>query len=469
MPSSAASLPSGTRPDIEATSRALRYQPLVVVAAALAVGICVDRYCQLAPTLAESSLAEIPSAVVLWWLAATCCGIAWWFLWQGRKTSTAAWLLLIAVASTGAAWHDLRWFTFPQSDIGRFAPLDAGPACVTATVVRGTEHLPAPQPTPLRAIPGHERSRVEIEASGIRDGKAWLPADGRCELLVDGELLGVHAGDKIQVFGQLERPSPPMDPGEFDFAANARAKRRLAILRTDSPSSVTVLQSSSGYFVRRTLESVRESGIETLRKYLPEDHANLAAAMLLGAREALPTEATLPYFLTGMIHLLVVSGLNVGILAAALYGVLRMGWLSRRASLALFIAAIIAYVMLTGARPPAIRAGLLIVLAAAAVWSGRRAFAFNSLALAALVVLAINPCDLFLVGPQLGFLCVSAIICVGDRWQRQKRKVADPLDKLIATSRPWYIRWPIAFGNRNLELLVMSFAVWIVALPLVLY
>jgi hypothetical protein len=54
MPSSAASLPSGTRPDIEATSRALRYQPLVVVAAALAVGICVDRYCQLAPTLAES-------------------------------------------------------------------------------------------------------------------------------------------------------------------------------------------------------------------------------------------------------------------------------------------------------------------------------------------------------------------------------------------------------------------------------
>jgi competence protein ComEC len=203
MPSSAASLPSGTRPDIEATSRALRYQPLVVVAAALAVGICVDRYCQLAPTLAESSLAEIPSAVVLWWLAATCCGIAWWFLWQGRKTSTAAWLLLIAVASTGAAWHDLRWFTFPQSDIGRFAPLDAGPACVTATVVRGTEHLPAPQPTPLRAIPGHERSRVEIEASGIRDGKAWLPADGRCELLVDGELLGVHAGDKIQVFGQL--------------------------------------------------------------------------------------------------------------------------------------------------------------------------------------------------------------------------------------------------------------------------
>jgi competence protein ComEC len=336
-------------------------------------------------------------------------------------------------------------------------------------VIHAPEHLPAPRPTPLRAIPGHERSRVEIVASGIRDEQSWLPADGRCELLVDGELLGVHAGDKIQIFGQLERPSPPMNPGEFDFAANARSERRLAMLRTDSPSAVTVLEPSRTAFVPHALDGVRASGIEILKSHLSDDRASLAAAMLLGAREGLPTEETMPYFLTGTIHLLVVSGLNVGILAIALYGVLRLGWLSRRGALVVFIAAILAYVLLTGARPPVVRAGLLVVLPAVAIWFDRRAFSFNSLAAAALVILAINPCDLFRVGPQLGFLCVAAIIGVGGVLQHRSRQRADPLDALIAASRPWYVRWPITLGRRNAELLLMSTAVWIVALPLVLY
>jgi competence protein ComEC len=369
---------------------------------------------------------------------------------------------------SGAVWHDLCWFVFPQDDIGRFAPLDAEPACIMATVLHGPEHLPSPQPTPLRAIPGHERTRIEIEPSGIRDGKAWLPAAGRCELLVDGQLLGIHAGDKIQIFGQLERPPFPMNPGEYDFAGSARADRRLATLRTDSPSAVTVLQSPQ-LCVRRVLDAVRNAGILILNKNLPANRASLAAAMLLGVREALPSEETMPFFLTGTIHLLVVSGLNVGILAAALYGALRTGWLSRRAALAVLITAIVAYVLLTGARPPAVRAGLLILLTAVAAWSGRRAFSFNSLAAAALVVLAFNPCDLFLVGPQLGFLCVAAIICVGARWQERQRQHTDPLDQLIAASRPSYVRWPITIGRRNFELLVMSCVVWFAALPLVMY
>ena len=78
------------------------------------------------------------------------------------------------------------------------------------------------------------------------------------------------------------------------------------------------------------------------------------------------------------------------------------------------------YMLLVDAEPPVVRATVLIVAACGAVYFGRRRVGFNILALAGLIVLALNPVDLFNVGPQLSFLCVAGLMAMAPSWMAMR-------------------------------------------------
>jgi competence protein ComEC len=445
----------------------LRHQPLVTVAVALAAGVVLDRYGRPESVIFSSGAA--PTCFAAWWLAAAVCWTGWWAVWRRPRDVPAAWLLLAAVAISGAAWHDLRWDVFSQHEIARFARDNSQPACVEAIADDVPERLPAPRPTALRAIPARERSRLEVRVTGIRDGTSWLPASGVCQLVVDGSLDGVRAGDRLRVFTQLRRSMPPRNPGEFDFAAHARAERRLAALHSEDPECVMVMSQPGGWHLERMLDAVRAGGKRLLEQYVGPQRSGLAGAMLLGSREGLPTEETASYMVTGTVHLLVVSGLNVAILAMGLYGALRLAWLPRKTALGVIIAVVLAYALIAEGRAPVTRAAVLAVLVCISQWTGRPSAGFNLLAAAVLVVLAINPCDLFRTGPQLSFLAVATLMWNHDHLGRWFRSGGDRLDELIAAARPWYVRGAKRSVRWIVWLCVTTAAVWLASLPLVLY
>ncbi len=460
MVSAIESLATGNGRDSSPGVSGPRYQPLVVVALALSAGIALDHVGW--PDLGATGFAT-PWCVALGGL------VAWFCFWRGGHPAISAGLLLATVAATGGTWHELRWELFTSDNVSRYAALEPMPACAKAIVLTAPEVLPAPRPTPLRAIPAGERTRTELRLTGIRDGTDWLAADGRCQLVVYGDLVATAPGDEVQIFGQLRQPAPPMNPGEFDFAARARADRRLASLTADSPDCVTVVAPSKRWSLNRIVDLLRESGQQTLRTYVGPRQAGIAAAVLLGVREELPREEVMPFFLTGTVHLLVVSGLNVAILATGLYAFVWIGWLPRRVALALVIAVVALYTLVAGGEPPVLRAAVLVVLICVGAWTGRRGATFNSLAAAALIVLAINPAQLFQTGTQLSFLCVAILIWVGG-WQEIPWRIQeDQLDRLIATSRPWYAKAWFEISRWTLLLMLTSGVVWFATLPLVLY
>jgi len=155
-------------------------------------------------------------------------------------------------------------------------------------------------------------------------------------------------------------------------------------------------------------------------------------------------------------------------LVAGFWVMMRMGWLSRRAGIFLVIVVAVVYALLAETQPPVVRAAVLAVLMCVAVWSGRIGSALNSLFAVALVVLAMNPNDLFRAGPQLSFLAVAVLVWMSDWPLLQRAKTSDRLDDLIAATRPWYRR---AFSTASagfMFLLLTSLVVWLTALPLVL-
>jgi len=406
-----------------------------------------------------------PLPLAGWWLVALTCWIAWYFLWRREWLRVAATLLLVSLGATGAAWHHCCWSLFPQYEIGLFAREAAQPAALEAIVVGGQRRVPAPPPDPLAFVPTGRRTRLEIALVAVRDRDAWRETSGRATLLVNGDLLGVHPGDRVRLFGQLSATPPPMNPGEFDFATHARRERRLCLVACEFPDCVSTLAAGSRWSIERFVSFLRTSGESLLLRSLGPRRSGLAAAMFLGAREELDPEQTQAFLETGTIHLLVVSGLNVGLLAMLMLGVLRVALVPRGWALAIVAVVCVLYAAATGAQPPVVRATVMVLIACLAVVLGRRPLGFNTLAAAGLVVLAINPAELFQSGTQLSFLSVAVLVWVANR--RDDRPL-DPLEHLIATTRAWPERLARGAGGWLWRATVVSFLIWLVITPLVM-
>ena len=428
------------------------YQPLVTVLAPVCAGIVADRYVAL--------------SIWWWWPVAVVAWMAWWVLWRREFTRAAVWPLAISLAATSAAWHHCRWSLFDRDEVGLSAPLDGGPAAIEARVIGGPRRLPAPPYNPLYLFSTPDRARLDVEVLALRDGERWRRSSGRATVFVTGNLDHVEPADRVRIFGKLAAVRPPANPGEYDYARRAREERRLCWLSAGFPECVTTIEPGSALSWPRVLGFLRGKGDALLWRNLRPGRSALASAMFLGSREELQPRETQAFLETGTIHLLVISGLNVGILAGCLFLAMRAAMVPQRWALAAVAAASLLYAATTDAQPPVVRATVMVLVACTAITLGRRVLAYNSIAAAALIVLAINPQELFRAGTQLSFLCVVALA-----WLAQQRNTAgkrDPLARLIAGTRPWPVRAARRFVGGTWRLVLLSAVLWFVVCPLVM-
>ena len=247
----------------------------------------------------------------------------------------------------------------------------------------------------MRIIPTGEKTRLLVEATALRDGNAWLPVSGRATLTVDGQLLAVHAGDRLRIVGRLAKAAFAKNPGAFDQAAYLRADRQLCRLWASHPACVSVVEPAGLRGVRWWIESVRSGARETpLAESFPGSGGVGLGRVLLGARAEIDSERTNVFVETGTVHLLAISGLHVGIVAGVLLAALRFFPLSRTAEFWIVLGWAVAYTLLTDA--PSAGGSGHDPWWPCSVWAKlkcRPALPWNSLAAAGLIVLILNPAD----------------------------------------------------------------------------
>ena len=135
------------------------------------------------------------------------------------------------------------------------------------------------------------------------------------------------------------------------------------------------------------LSNLRQRLNELTWKYVDEDEAAFASAILLGNREQLSAQRRELFLETGTVHLLAISGLHVGILAGSFFLFFRVGLVNRQYCLWATIVFVIFYAWLVEFRPPVSRAAILIVLYCIGRLLGENSFSYNLLAIAGLIVL----------------------------------------------------------------------------------
>ncbi len=142
---------------------------------------------------------------------------------------------------------------------------------------------------------------------------------------------------------------------------------------------------------------------------LEGDAFALASAMAFGDRTALSDDLEDTYAVSGVSHILSLSGLHLSVIYALLC-FLTFGRKRHVVRELLLLFAVWAYVLMAGTEPPLVRSALMITVYSIISISGRNPMSLNVLAFAALCMLVVNPLTLYDIGFQLSFLAIGFIM-----------------------------------------------------------
>lgn len=156
-----------------------------------------------------------------------------------------------------------------------------------------------------------------------------------------------------------------------------------------------------------------------VKTVLPPSESALFNAMFLGYEKDVSGQIKENFNRTGTRHVVAISGMNISIVALMLMGLGTSLGLWRHQAFWLAVVGVIAFVLLVGSPPSAVRAGVMGVLLLWAQNRGRLVQAWRPVVLAAFFMVALNPTLLaFNVGFQLSFLAVIGIMYFKNFWER---------------------------------------------------
>lgn len=425
--------------------------PAVTVAVGLSIGIAVD--------------ANVAIPWSGWLVSATAALMLWYFTHRtGHLAGAAAWLCLTCVFVGAARHHQVssaasaNHIASYATDVPRLIKLE-GVVESHPEIISADDSQPEWQQV--------DRTRCTLRCRALHGDAGILPVDGLVLLDVDGAVRHLDVGTRVEVVGTLASPIGPRNPGEFDYRDYLQRKGVRAILRTRVPEAIRSLGDEPQYLFRKTTTRLRARCEGILERELSPNTAPVANALLLGSRTQMDDEIRTIFAESGAMHLLAVSGLHVGILLQLMWFGCRAVNLSRMLTSLVLIVSVLAYAVLTDARPPVVRASILI-----AVWVGgrphfRRSIPANTLAIAASIVLLWNPTDLFDIGAQLSFLAVIAILWSTRRLHEETSDTARTArESALEGSAPWRV-WLKQTGRWLFAGYHMTGAIWLFTIPLV--
>jgi competence protein ComEC len=255
-------------------------------------------------------------------------------------------------------------------------------------------------------------------------------------------------GDRVLVRGELALPQ------DFETDSGVLFRYRDYLLARGISfvifrAEVEVLAQGEGNRLLSSLYHIRALFIEGLTRALPEPHASLGAGITVGAQEGLGAQVSQAFQISGLTHVVVLSGYNLTVVAEAVMRVSQL-FLPATVSLVTGGAAIVLFALASGAAPPALRAMLMALIGLFARATGRTYDAFRGLCLAVGIMLLLSPRSLLAdPGFQLSVLATLGMIAVA------------PLIETRLT------RIPLRFGIRSL--VATTIGVYITVLPLLMY
>lgn len=385
--------------------------PLLFAALAFIAGILITNRYWFTPawlgiaTLLEGLLAAVTmrwkSRIALWPLAAT-------------------WLLLGGFAA------EMQPRPAPQTELRHLA--QNKPVTLTGTIERAIpiRRIISFRPFSTEQITEQMQSVDLHIRSAAEPGDPLRPVQGGLRLSLyapeDAVIPSLGCGDLVTVTATIKPPERYRDPGVWDSPAwmlsqgigiiGSTKAEKLHVEGHGNQRSLACLQHTLQTAASDRLMQFADSPVPHVLPAwltLSRDDAAMLSAMVTGDRSYLGSALRTPFERTGSFHLLVVSGLHLGIFAAFVFGIGRRLRIGRFPLTALTLTLSFAYALITGFGQPVQRAFAMLALYLIGRLLYRDRGRLNSLGFASLCLLILDPHALFDAGLEMTLLTVVAV------------------------------------------------------------
>lgn len=318
-----------------------------------------------------------------------------------------------------------------------------------------------------------DRTRYTVELVSVQYTGDPLPVSGFARISSFATENAFHLGDIVRFKKiRLKLPRNFKNPGRFDFRQYLHSLGIDVTGNISKPEDMERLGSYNPHPLTVAIAHVKETMLQNIDKHLSIEEGGLLKGMVLGETQSLPDDLQEAYKITGLAHLLAVSGLNFTFLAVAIYFVLNRpvflicakhfpkaakSGLTRKIMAFICLPPILFYMLLVGIKISSLRAGIMVVIFLLSVFVDRDDNLFNSFLVAAFLILLASPDAILNVSFQLSFAGVFAILYALSFYEQFPR---DPISSMGEK------KWTTLLFHENI---IISFAATLGTLPILLF
>ncbi len=270
--------------------------------------------------------------------------------------------------------------------------------------------------------PEHSRGRTQlwIRSQKVILSNRHIPVEGSLLIFLKEENRSFRVGDHLRFLCKLYSPHGFHNPGGFSYERHLAFKRIHTIgFLSEEKGLVKLGEGHKNSFLLR-MESWRDHIRQFLEREANPLSSSISKALVLGEQGDIPEEVKEHFIVTGIAHLLAISGDHLGIVALLSFSL--MIWILKRSEFllltinvkkwaaALTLPCLLVYTFIAGGGISVIRATIMVITFFLSVLFTRERNLLHTLVLAAFLILAFSPPSLFDVSFQLSFLAVLSIL-----------------------------------------------------------
>ncbi len=384
-------------------------------------------------TFSIPSSANPPRRPLLYLLSAYLLGLVWGYYMPADRL-TLLLLLLPAVLSAAAAlaWKRLRCARLlilcacvlsgnlligsaiaPSLPVSHLARYRTGEKMILEGVL-----YKAPQDFPAK-------TKYYVLVHKLIEKDRERPVTGKLLLTVRQPQTRLAYGDLVRFICKMRSPGNFNNPGSFNYQRYLAFQELYVTASLDAKHPVVKVGERPGSRILYRTERIRQRIKDFFAARLASPSAEIATALITGEQSGIPQDMRDQYSVAGVSHVLAISGLNIGIIALLCLGAAQT--LCRRSTRLLLmvntskLAAVLTvvpvavYCLIAGAGIAVIRATVMVIVYLFSIIIDRQDDLWNTLALAAWIILLVSPPSLFDCSFQLSFVSVAAILYLHPR------------------------------------------------------
>lgn len=241
----------------------------------------------------------------------------------------------------------------------------------------------------------------------------------------------LFAGDEVMIEGKITEPSGKRNPGEFDYKKYLEIHDIHKTFYANGYGNVSVISGNNlNFFYQKLIFPSKKYVIGIIDKNYNKNEAAYLTGLVTGERSGISDDMKSDFVNAGVMHLIAVSGLNVAYIIIFVMLTLSVFRVSLFPKIIITILFLIFYCLFTGSTASIVRTSIMGILVLTAILTERKVLFYNSLGVAAMLILLWDPKQLFDAGFILSFTATLSMVILYTRFEKIF------ISKLISFSTP---------------------------------